>query len=694
MKEILNPEYGRRHIKFQFYVAWVDQNSTVRDEQQTPTLNKISPQTGRNLHIGGFRVNGQGGGISLNVLVPQEVLGSFKMPQVGDVVWIEEDYRYSGATATYLYSAYNNVPEGKKYGSNPVPQWGSMAGDYGHLRTHRDHNRQFTSSSGANFVRKYVRSITGYRFRKFYNSNLKEGKFVVRGDPVFDINPTLDDSEYVIEDGVDIGYGSTLTKTEPKDYPNPLNVPSEREENPDYTYIDYVYEPIDFELGLDPYKFDTKSKKKLPKKVKHVLKNRNYMSYQPVMDKTYLNDVDFEREIPAAEEYQVALRGNNKLLIQDQSGDGEQLLITLKSQYDEGFTIIHNGERGQVRVRDHLGQGVLLEANPEHPRVVSWTSARQMMTQGHIPDVGAYTYIRNGDIYGDSDTSFGTKTGVQKDEVSNQEFLLTSTPEIATEIGDTLSGGMRGLAASAAAAGIFMRNNIDPESSDQTYAIYNTGDRLVHEVKQAYLGEDGKVENTLRRHELTGTSVTDTYELIHDATGTPTQITETKIAADGTVSREYELNFDNIEFIRENESIVGPNTALKTSSMILDNANEINITQDGLVATTTLETVVGGDTQNVVTLGASGLVTSRYVGGAEFSRLNQTDTDINIERTPEGAALNINVGADGGTGTITIGHATADVDILGESVNVEGTVTQIGNGGTNNIIGITDFTET
>src|SRR5690606_3914587 len=129
-------------------------------------------------------------------------------------------------------------------------------------------------------------------------------------------------------------------------------------------------------------------------------------------------------------EYQIALRGNNKLLIQDQYGDGEQLLITLKNQYDAGITIIQNSDKGQVRVRDHMGQGVLLEANPDSPRVMLWTANKQVIEQGSVKGVGEFTYIRNGAVYGDAETSYGTKTGLTKNDVSNQEFLITSSPDI------------------------------------------------------------------------------------------------------------------------------------------------------------------------------------------------------------------------------------------------------------------------
>ena len=56
--------------KFQVYVAFVDQNSTIRDEQVAGVLETVSPQTGRNLHVGGYKLFGTyHSPVLLNILV-------------------------------------------------------------------------------------------------------------------------------------------------------------------------------------------------------------------------------------------------------------------------------------------------------------------------------------------------------------------------------------------------------------------------------------------------------------------------------------------------------------------------------------------------------------------------------------------------------------------------------------------------
>jgi len=522
-----NPDYSVYNSKFQFYVAWVDYASTIDDKQQVGTVEDISPQTGRNLHIGGFKLNREGGGIALNVLVTQDVLGSFKMPQIGDVVWIEETRRQGGQAPVYLYSTYNSSPLSQDYGPNPVPQWGSMQNDYGHLRSHRDHNRQFASTvSDADFRTKFIRSITGYRMRHFYRSNLTQGNFVLRGDPVFDITSS-NNKDYIISNGEDIGYGVTL-ESDKGIYPNPLNVPKARETDHAYTYSELQYEPITQRITANHYDIVENTSPWVPTYSDIVLKNKHYNAYQPIMDKKYLNKANFERELPAAEEYQVALRGNNKLLIQDQYGDGEQLLITLKSQYDEQFTIVHNGNKGQIRLRDHLGQGVLLEADPNAPRVVSWTVNKQVVEQGAVTGHGTFTYIRNGGQFGDAQTSFGTKTGLTKDGVSNQELLMVSDATVIADLSSRLSSGMNTLASSGNGAGLYFRNTPDG-TNPQEYSLYNNGTQTVASIHQIY----GNYSSS-RTQTVTGTSSTETA-VVADINNN--KVTEVSTVANGLPSK-------------------------------------------------------------------------------------------------------------------------------------------------------------
>ena len=586
-----NVNYTKRPNKFQFYVTWVDQNLTVNDDQKTPILSKISPGTGRNLHIGGFKLNQrEGGNIILHVLVPQDILGSFKMPQIGDIVWIEEDNLQQGSIPFYVYSTYNNGSE-DNYGVTRVPLWGSMAGDYGHLRSYKDHNKQFSSKVNSNFIKKYVKSITGYRFRSYYASSLKAGKFSVRGDPVFDINPKLNDENVVIDNGLDIGYGETLTKNKQVDYPNPLNVPQVRDFDENYSYSKLVPAKVGSEIELNPYVFESELSNYSPGKTSRKLKTKNYFSYQPILDKSFLEEVEFEREVPAAEEYQVALRGNNKLLIQDQHGDGEQLLITLKNQYDAGFTIVQNGDRGQVRIRDHLGQGMLMESNPDAPRVMTWTSANQKIEQGHVPATGSYTYIRNGEVFGDSDTKFGKKTNLGRNDIPNQEFLMVSSSAIVSEIQDKISEGMASVLGAASAPGIFMRNNVDPNLSEQTHSIYNTYDSLVYETNQYYNDQEDFIDDsnpnwtqqTSRKQQLIGGDRNiDTFEMIYAPTGVasgsspvPTRYFERKVTGDGSVVDgllfESEMVYNDESKFSRSEKIDENHDLIKTSLMDYSN---------------------------------------------------------------------------------------------------------------------------
>lgn len=615
---------------FQAYVVWVDQNGTVEDKQKKGVLEDMSPQTGRNLHIGVIKLNGEGGTIAMNVLVPVGRLGEFKLPKPGDVVWIEESRRSIGSPPVYLYSTYNTSsgPD-KLFGYNPVPQWGSIPGDQGEIISYRDHIRQFVPTNKSNFKKKYIKSITGHRFRQFYRSNLKKGRFAVRGDAVFDIDGSVS-SEYLVEEGAYILEGGAL-ETDQGKYPNPLNVPAERQVDEDYTYYNYLYQPIEKALPGDQYSRTGGYSTYTPKKEKQVLKNKNYVSYQPVLDKKYLEYAEFERELPAAEEYQIALRGNNKLLIQDQYGDGEQLLITLKNQYDAGITIIQNSDKGQVRVRDHMGQGVLLEANPDSPRVMLWTANKQVIEQGSVKGVGEFTYIRNGAVYGDAETSYGTKTGLTKNDVSNQEFLITSSPDIVNELSTRLSSGMQALAGAAASAGFFFRNNIDPDATEQTFSLYKSGSALNVKITQDNFGHDGSSQSSSIEQMMDGSQVVQTTKIHHLAPGNETFVEDISVA-DGSaaVFTKTVKNADN-------------------NNAIIYNAD-----------TTTPETS-----------------TLLQVGGDDFSKVTQDNNGIIIERLDAGLDSTIKVGDDGGSGAITVGSTAAPITIQGTTVTIEGSAVNV-----------------
>lgn len=655
--------YGTYSSKFQAYVVYVDQNSTIGDKQKEGTIQSFSPQTGRNLHIGVIRLNGEGAGLALNVLVPTDVLGEFKMPSLGDVVWVEESRREIGTPPIYMYSTYNNtVSPDKIAGSNPVPQWGSFPGDIGHITSYRDHIKQFVPSVETNFKKKYIKSVSGYRFRRFYKSNLEAGRYVMRGDSVFDIDGSVS-RDYLIEDGAYIGYGGDLEDDQGR-YPNPLNAPSSREEDEDYTYANKVFEPIDRPMSGSQYDNEEEFSEWKPTYTKSVLHNKNYLSYQPVMDKTYLEEAEFERELPAAEEYQVSLRGNNKLLIQDQHGDGEHLLITLKNQYDAGFTIVHNAERGQVRLRDHLGQGVLLEADPDAPRVISWTANRQVIEQGSVKDVGEFTYIRNGSAFGDSETSFGTKTGLTKDDVSNQEFLMVSNPEIITELGSRLSTGMSLLATRGYAAGIYIRNNTDPDDASQEYSMYKDGSSLVVEFLQENLGVDGAEQSTTLRQSMNGSDVTQFSEVRHTSPAVEHFYNETVLVSNSGASKNQEMTRAGSDTITLVESISGDNTAQSVKTIHHVPSGDRTVTSyNG--AEYTIQSFTTPGLQAEVTASPSSLVSTKYLNGGELSAIEQTNSSIDVRRTALGSTIQINVGNDGQPGPIVIGNSSSVMTISG-----------------------------
>lgn len=664
-------DYSLYSSHFQAYVAWVDHNGSVNDEQKEGSIEYMSPHTGRNFHLGVIKLGGaSGGGVLLNVMVPQDVMGSFKLPQVGDIVWIEESRRDPGRAPVYLYSTYNSTPDPTNIMAQaPVPQWGSFPGDYGHLRTHRDHSRQFSATVNSNFVKKYVTHITGYRFRSFYRGNLVEGRYAVRGDAVFDIDGNIN-APYLVEEGAYIGYGGDL-EDDQGEYPNPLNVPVEREDNPDYTYVSLLNEPVPVRVSGSQDAFDSKISKRKFRKEKHVLKTKNYHSYQPIVDKTYLDKTEFEREIPAAEEYQVSLRGNNKLLIQDQYGDGEHLLITFKNQYDAGFSVLHNADKGQVRLRDHLGQGVLLEANAEAPRVISWTANRQVIEQGAIADVGEFTYIRNGSVFGDSKTSFGKKTGLEKSDVSNQEFLMVSTSDIIGELASRLSPGMLSVASAAGSPGIYFRNNVDPDETQQTFSMYKLDTDLVLSLAQENIGLDGLVQNSSITQSMDGTSVTQTTTVEHVAPGTGHLYTETTIVSDSQAVKASLMERDGSDTIATLDTITADDTAFASKTITTKSDNIITYTSDGSTPSVNINVKEAGNTVADYMMQSADITITKYDADAPVSKIEQlAGGTINVTRIDAGLSSPINVGVDGGDGIITIGNAAAPVNIDGLSVTI------------------------
>jgi hypothetical protein len=573
---------------YKVYVTWVDHGTYIKDARVTPALSNFSMETGRNFHIVGFRLDGAGDPVKYNIVVPQEIQGSFKLPQIGDLIMVEEKYRNIGESPIYVYSLYNDL-DSENFASSKIPPWGSIPGDYGHLRSHKEHNFQFSEKSKAGFTKKFIKSVTGYRFRKFYghvfntqNRFLEKGKFVVRGDNVFDVSkndPLMSANEINTEEGMDILpiKGNSLSSGQ-EDYPNPLNVPAFREPDDRYVYNSSVPRFFQKQIEGDIYKGEGEEDINSFKDefYKYELKNKNYFSYQPIVDKKYFEYLEsieedfqgnkplpYERELPAAEEYQIALRGNNKLLIQDQYGDGEQLLITLKNQYDAGFTLVHNVESGQVRIRDHLGQGVLLEANPNAPRVITWTTERQFIDMGSVREYdqdsgdtesfGEYVYIRNGSVYGKADVNFGriTQDEIKRDEVYQQEFaLLNSTSassfgKLIEGLGNRMSNGFKDVINEAGGNGFYFRNNPDPKKTNQFITVFNSFDDNPEFTTRMYQEH---------RQELNAKSIkTDFYQKITDSESELYQLSD--YTADSVSSVSETLSIANEDGVSENTAV-------------------------------------------------------------------------------------------------------------------------------------------
>lgn len=661
-----NPNLSNVDSKIKVIVTWAGHNDTIGDAQEEGVYDSLMPGLGRNYLLSGFSLSPTQAGVIPNIVVPQEVLGSFKLPQVGDVIWVEKSRRVNTDNATYIFSSYSST---ERYGTLP-PQWGSMSGDYGHLRSYKDHNTQFLpTTEGSDFVTKYIRSVTGYRFRKYYKNTLAENRFALRGDPVFDIDPDSINNPYLINDGSHLISGGNLESDKGK-IPEPLNTPKEREKDEKYSYLGVVYEPLEEGLSPDVYNNSSRTSKKGVRVIKSVLKNKNYLSYQPVMDKEYLDRVNFEREIPAAEEYQVALRGNNKLLIQDHHGDGEQLVITLKSQYDEQFTIVHNGDRGQVRVRDHMGQGVLLDADPEAPRVISWTANKQVIEQGAVSGLGEFTYIRNGSAFGDSQTSYGTKTGLTKNDVPNQEFLMVSTPDIIGELASRLSAGMNTLAASKGSPGIYIRNNIDPNLTSQEWAMYQMDTEFAVMTKQENLGHEGAVQKTEIEQKLDGTSATQRLVLEHESPGVSHSYTETTTASDSLVSKDYALSRNGgAAELTHSETITDDTTVNATRVLRNSLSDQVTYTESAAGSpAVTYELLNKGAKVVEMSMDTGKISTKKIDNGAEINEVIQENGALHIRRLALGLGTPINIGMDGGSGTITIGNALGDLKLEGKNI--------------------------
>jgi hypothetical protein len=654
--------------KYMVYVTWVDHGTYVKDARSLPALSNFSSEVSRNFHITGFRLDNEGGYFNYNVVIPQEIQGSFKVPQIGDVITVEEDPRYLSESPVYVYSIYNDVPYTESISAN-IPNWGSIPGDYGHLRSHTDHNLKFNPGE-TSFTKRYIKSITGYRFRKFYghvfdtqDRFLEEGKFAVRGDVVFDIEGGDSMSRDEIEAaGVNVvSINDNDLSDDLSSYPNPLNVPILRATDERFSYASYVPRYLPAQVESDPYKGISS----VPNVLKDefyvdVFKNKNYFSYTPIMDKKY-NDYlisvasewdpssgdappePFLRELPAAEEYQVSLRGNNKLLIQDQYGDGEQLLITLKNQYDSGFTILHNAETSQIRIRDHLGQGVLLEGDPEHPRVISWTTERQVIDMGAIreynPDTGEtksfgeYLYLRNGSVYGKSDTNFGRITeseiprdGSEEFPVPQQEFMLISSQsagnlaKLLGGISSRLSSGMNSLLSASNANGLFFRNNYDPKESKQTLQMTSNFDEIP-ELKTRFVQEH-----------FNGTFKSDV----------------TQVVSDTEVSDTSSLVFNNL--INNFERYINPTGGNVTKAFQSESGIPVNKWE----------------------MDETSITSTRYYIGEEETSLKQAEDLVSVNRYKNGITINLGAG-DSGNGIINIGHTNDTINIGSNSslVNVK-----------------------
>jgi hypothetical protein len=719
--------------RYKVYVTWVDHGTYVKDARITPALSNFSMETGRNFHVTGFRIDGVGDPFKYNIVVPQEIQGSFKMPQIGDVIVVEEHYRNLGDSPVYVYSVYNDL-DAENFISSQIPPWGGLPGDYGHLRSHGEHNFQFSEKAKSDFTRKFVKSVTGYRFRNFYghvygteDRFLEKGKFAVRGDNVFDVslnNPLMSAEEINTESGMDIvPFNKNSLSKNQADYPNPLNVPIIREVDSRYVYNSPVPRYLEKQVEGNLYRGEGNEDVNPVKdeRYKYVLRNKNYFSYQPIVDKKYFEYIEgissdpqgnkpipYERELPAAEEYQVALRGNNKLLIQDQYGDGEQILITLKNQYDAGFTVVHNVENGQVRIRDHLGQGVLLDANPEAPRVMTWTTERQVIDMGSVrtfdpktgetETYGEYIYLRNGNVYGKSDTSFGrlVESEISRNEVPQQEFLIansssdTGFSKLLDSLSSRLSQGIYDIVSGAGGNGFFFRNNPDPKETNQFISVFNSFDaqpifttRMYQEHRSELNGKNIVTDFTQQiNNDESLVSQISSYEdssvsssIEHTLTSSASNAKEDRVVMHTGGSGMSIYTYENISNASESKTTTvnsfagqsevqvvtkaqlgGTSEEIKTLTD-LTSSNEIELYMNTDSPTTRLTQKIAGNTINTSEFTDTAIVHTQYgPAGTANNKIEQKPGEINIQRIVNAVDITL-------TGK--------NVKIQGETVDIE-----------------------
>jgi len=485
---------------FKVLVTTVDNNETIDDMQKEGRSAWMGPDADRrNLGITGIRIDQ--GTLLLDISVPQSVAGKVEMPQVGDIVHCKMNASGRASVIETSHTEYNP----RRFsvdGHSVVPMWLSMPGDQGQLFSHKDHGMQFSArpdkhdvnylpKNKASFITQWVRSVTGFRWRKtiYEDRTVKAGKFVLRGDNVFDIDPEHMPKLIVEETGISL----MPVKAKQHQYPQPNNTPFIREERPEFKYRYRVHKWLKQVPKFDPFDEGKTAAIEGDDYVDYTLRTKYQFSYEPILDSKYRTKTSgqgktpaFERELPAVEEYQLALKGNNKLLIQDVNGDGEQIFMTFKSQYDEGFTIVHDKDRGQIRIRDHIGNTILLEGDREKPRIILKTSEHQTLEMGGKKGKGQFLYLRNGAAYGDSELDWGRKTGVGIGDVFNQEFIMVDSQAIIgdSEFKNRLSPG---LASMIIAPGIYMRTVDDSRKEyEKRYASYEINGTLIEKSIQLW----------------------------------------------------------------------------------------------------------------------------------------------------------------------------------------------------------------
>lgn len=511
---------GKKGGMFRVHVMSVDHNETVDDDNKTPRFKHITPKkNNRGFHISGIRIDGKGTHL-IDIVVPGAIAGDFMLPQPGDTVWVRQSEEGADSTAYLVHNDYSSDIIDIEYKNNPPPLWGSMNGDYGHLRSYKDHSMQFAAKitqhvyntiprEESNFRRKWVRSISGYRWRNFYKGNALPNKFVTRGDNVYDLDFRNMSKDYVEEDGLTL-MDEGLPQYE---YPDPNNTPELREKDPDFKYIYRKHLFVKKSPDADPDEDGIIPRSK-DEYFTFIHKVRHYTAYEPISDKTYKKKTKgFERELVAVREYNHVFYGNNKLLFQDIHGDGEQILLTLKNQYDSGITLIHDRERSQVRIRDHMGNNILIDGNPEKPRIVMMTKDRRMVEMGDIYTNGTskgFLYMRNGRGYGNAQVPWGRMTNKGKGEVFNQEFLMVDDLEVIKNeeflgrLSPMLRSQLRG-------PGIYTRTAADGEKSyEKSTSSYELDNTLINNVVEIWSDTDtmvshqSKVEKHSHEYFITG----------------------------------------------------------------------------------------------------------------------------------------------------------------------------------------------